>query len=356
MGTRRVLGGGHRIVHSVTTGLAVIFTLQACGTPANVGGVTRPSTSTASSSARLATPTPIASNNPGCMSQNRPAARSDASMAWLSGLDQAVLFGGWSSSAVAYFGDTWTWHAGCWTPNPVSRSPSPRQSMAMAYDPVRKVVVAFGGRTNPGMAVFSSETWLWDGKAWTRAAIRPALSFSWAAFDENLQRVLLYGEGPDGVGQTWMWNGAQWNAVEGPSPSDRSGAAMAFDPASQRVLLFGGLDDQAMKLINETWAWNGSTWSKLAPIHSPSPRQTVAMAPFAAKNEIVLVGGNGRDDVPADAWIWNGSDWSQTGGVGARLEATAIDIGSAVLLFGGGDLSGERNDVELWNGSTWTTR
>ena len=109
-----------------------------------------------------------------------------------------------------------------------------------------------------------------------------------------------------------------------------------------------------MTLLNDTWAWNGSTWSKLAPAHSPSPRQSAALASFSARKEVLLVGGNGRDGFDSDAWIWTGVDWSLTNGVGARAAAAAIDVGSAVLLFGGDDLTLQRNDIQLWDGSAWT--
>jgi hypothetical protein len=361
---RACLGGGDRrgrTVASVMTVLAVILALQACGAPAHVGGATTPSagepspTSTAAPTALL-TPTPIPSNRPACPSQDRPSARSSASMAYMSELNQAVLFGGWSSSKNGFLSDTWTWNAGCWTLNPLSKSPSPREGMAMAYDAVRKVVVAFGGRTDPVVPTSSTETWVWDGHLWSETTTGPAMAQSWATFDMRFHKVLMYGWANGGVAQTWAWDGATWHQLEVANPPARSAPVMAWDPSSGHVLLFGGLDLHTMSFVNDTWAWNGSAWSKLTPLHNPSPRQRAAMASFSLRHEVILIGGNGRGgDLPTDAWIWNGSDWSETGGVGARVDATAMDIGSAVLLFGGSDLNGDRNDVELWNGTSWTT-
>jgi len=274
-------------------------------------------------------------------------------MAYVSNLSQAVLFGGWSASRRGFLNDTWTLQAGCWSLNQVSAAPSPRTAMAMTYDPVRNVALAFGGRTDPSRANFSSETWLWDGHNWTQSTSGPALGFSWAAYDQNLQQVVMYGSGLNGDGQTWTWDGTQWHQARGPSPPGRTGAGVAFDPACHRVLLFGGLGYQTMSLLNDTWAWSGSAWSQLAPAHAPSPRQVFAMASFAARNEVVLVGGNGRGTFTSDAWAWNGSDWAQIAGVGDRIESVAVDTGSALLLFGGSDATQDRNDVQLWNGSVW---
>jgi hypothetical protein len=273
----------------------------------------------------------------------------------MSSVGEVVMFGGWSSATLGYHDDTWTWQGGCWTPHQLSIAPSPRTAMAMAYDPVRKVVVGYGGRTGTSLPIFSQETWLWDGHAWARAASGPPLDESWMAFDENLQQMLLFGNGPGGLGQTWTWDGAQWQQLSGQSPPARSRAGMSFDAASHRVLLFGGVDLQAMTLLNDTWAWSGSAWSKLAPSHSPSPRQAFAMAPFSAQRVVVLVSGNSRDGFVDDAWVWNGSDWSPTKAIGARGDSVATDIGSSVMLFGGDGDTSQLNDVELWDGSAWTT-
>jgi hypothetical protein len=146
--------------------------------------------------------------------------------------------------------------------------------MAMTYDPLRKVVFAFGGRIDPQMANFSRETWSWDGRKWSLVSKDgPDLLFSWAAFDENSQRVLVYGGVNGGTAQTWTWDGTQWRKLDGLQPPFRTAAGMAFDPASRRVILFGGLAGQCsgMAQLNDTWAWDGRAWSKLAPLRSPSP-------------------------------------------------------------------------------------
>jgi hypothetical protein len=298
---------------------------------------------------------PFASHTTLCASPERPVARSSASMAYMPNLGQAVLFGGWSNAIRGYLSDTWTWQSGCWTLHRLSVAPSPRVAMAITYDPIRKVVVAFGGRIDPSLPNYSSETWAWDGQSWSQTVKGPALAESWAAFDVNLQRVLLYGWANGATPQTWTWDGAQWHQLDVANPPARSGAGVAFDPASHSVLLFGGVGLETMTLLNDTWAWNGTAWSKLNPTHSPSPRQAFAMAPLSGQREVLLIGGNTQHGFVDDAWIWNGSDWSQSTGIGARADASAIDIGSGVVLFGGEDLTSEKNDVDIWDGSTWTT-
>jgi hypothetical protein len=232
--------------------------------------------------------------------------------------------------------------------------------MAVTYDPLRKVVFAFGGRIDPQMANFSRETWTWDGKKWSLVSKNgPDLRFAWAAFDQNSQHVLVYGDVNGGTAQTWTWDGVQWRMVDVPQPPARSGAAMAFDPASGRVILFGGIGDQVRTQLNDTWAWDGRAWSKLSPQHSPSPRQEAALTSFASKRGILLVGGNERTGFTHDMWLWNGSDWVELSGTTDRGDSPAIDIGSGVLMFGGWDINAggrvQRNDLVLWDGTKWTS-
>jgi hypothetical protein len=230
--------------------------------------------------------------------------------------------------------------------------------MAMTYDPVRKVIFAFGGRIDPQMANFSRETWTWDGKSWSLVSKDgPDLSFTLVAYDENSQRLVLYGDSNGGIAQTWTWGGTQWRKLDVPQPPARTGAGMAFDPASRRVILFGGSGDLVRTQLNDTWAWDGNAWSRLATYHSPSPRQEVAMTSYAVKPGILLVGGNGPGGLKRDMWLWNGSDWLEVNGSTDRLNAPAIDTGSSVLMFGGWDINAsgrvQRNDLVLWDGTKW---
>nr|MDA8292961.1 hypothetical protein [Actinomycetota bacterium] len=60
------------------------------------------------------------------------------------------------------------------------------------------------------------------------------------------------------------------------SPSARSFASMAYDPATGTMVLFGG--DGSSGLLADTWTWNGTTWTKQSPTTSPSARYGASMA------------------------------------------------------------------------------
>jgi hypothetical protein len=328
-------------------GLALVLPL-ACGRPP-----ANPASS--ASSPRLESPLASASTL-ACASHDLPAARADASMAYMTSLGLAVLFGGDNSNAV-FLGDTWTWKDGCWTVAMSSGpSPSPRIGMAMAYDPTRKAVIAFGGRTDPSKQIFSAETWAWDGLSWSLlSASGPQLHFGLAAFDPTAGRVLLYGS-TNGVSSTWTWDGAKWNAIAGQSPPERSQASMASDPLTGEPMLFGGVSHSPPANLNDTWTWDGDKWALRAPLHSPPARFGAAMATSSSNRLAVLIGGQAGPVIFGDAWTWSGTDWAQTVGFGQRIGAVAVDLGTKVLLFGGVDSAKNSfsNDSATWDGSSWT--
>ena len=51
------------------------------------------------------------------------------------------------------------------------------------------------------------------------------------------------------------------------SPGARSGAAMAFDPAINKMVLFGGYGGKYpnFRLFSDTWTYDGTTWTQESP-------------------------------------------------------------------------------------------
>ncbi len=100
-----------------------------------------------------------------------PTARSDAAMAYDSGIGQMVLFGGADTDA-SLLSDTWTTNGTTWTEAAPSSSPSARSDEAMAYDPSLGRVVLFGGLGAGNTTL--SDTWTYDGTTWSQ--LSPATS------------------------------------------------------------------------------------------------------------------------------------------------------------------------------------
>jgi hypothetical protein len=156
-----------------------------------------------------------------------PPARSYASMATLG--DELVLFGG-----SADLNDTWTYKAGVWTRISVSNSPPGRERASMAT--LGNNVVLFGGENVESYSLLG-DTWMFDGTSWTTpTGLAPAPSARyWTSMASVDNQVVLFGgygysSGPNDppLSETWLFNGVAWTQVGVSSPSlARAGASMA---------------------------------------------------------------------------------------------------------------------------------
>jgi hypothetical protein len=137
------------------------------------------------------------------------------------------------------------------------------------------------------------------------------------ALASGRNELLLFGGrvgllGPD-LADTWAFDGEDWRPLqddeEDEVPGPRRGHAMAYDAARDRVVLFGGeyggLD---VKFANDTFTHDGGGWSKRSS--GPPLRAHAAMA-YLGRDEVVVMFG-GRTDKGPDAatWIWDGQDWT----------------------------------------------
>ena len=242
-------------------------------------------------------------------------------------------------------------------------SPSARCCMGMAYDPATNTSVLFSG-SNGG-----ADTWIWHG-GWfpmSPATSPPERSNSGLVSDGTGNMVLFGGTTSTGnfLNDTWTWDGTTWTQQSPPvSPSPRSQMAMAYDPATSSVVLFGGcnISPGACKL-GDTWTWNGvaKTWTQQNPIVSPSARRA-PMAYDNANGTMLLFGGDNAVGVQyTDSWNWNGTNWVQV--FPASIPTPARNSANmtydatlgAILLFGGcaGDWENSLNDTWIWNGNAW---
>lgn len=197
----------------------------------------------------------------------------------------------------------------------------------MTYDPVRKVIVLFGGQSvAPGVPpAVLNDTWTWDGNNWQEQhpANRPSPRvFSTMVFDARQGAALLFG-GDGGQGQvyaggfadTWSWDGANWTEVRPKaSPPPRSEAAMTYDDQKGELVLFGGVSGQGATFLNDTWIWDGTNWSLRSPSASPPPRIGATIAYDPAVGRVVLFGGIANNANAGgflkDMWAWDGIAWA----------------------------------------------
>ena len=295
---------------------------------------------------------PNPAGNLGFQVQGVPSEREYAaeSMTW-DGADGYVLLFGGSNYTGTYEGDTWTYLHGVWTELSPPISPTGRDSTGLVYDATDNYVLLFGGYT-PGSGGVLNDTW----------------SFS------------------DGI---WTYNA--YASTHGPSP--RNSFDIAYDAATDYVILFGGHaapcnGNYTYQDCNDTWMYWYGGWTQLHPARPPPPaREQSAMVYDAADGYPLLFGGYGPKGIVnashalGDTWFWNATgygkvgNWTQvkTGGVycGTQAEgkcgATAapserwqIQLGydvadHEVVLFGGfNNSAGTFSDTWTYSAGVWT--
>lgn len=151
-------------------------------------------------------------------------------------------------------------------------------------------------------------------------------------------------------------------------PEPRRGAAMALDPHSRRLILFGGRRQDGTALA-DTWAWDGLGWQLVAVQSAPTARAGHSLTLDARRGTLLLFGGAGGPEAApqlfADTWEYLGdAGWNHLSDSGpaprqqAAMAGAAIDrAGGApgVLLHGGIDAAGRTlGDTWLWDGQAWT--
>ncbi len=229
---------------------------------------------------------------------------------------------------------------------------------AQAFDSVGGGTIVFGGRDRNGR--FLSDTWrLTDGTWQQLNTPGPAARSDHAMVSMGSAGILLFGgksttSDSTSLGDTWLWNGSVWTRVATTGPLPRGGHCMAFDPARNRVTLFGGFGADS-NLLGDTWEWDGSAWTRVAT-SGPSPRFAAAMAHDPSRRSTVLFGGYGAG-IKSDAWQWTGTEWQYYGEYSrsARYYATAAydDVQNGIVLYGGIGTSGVVTAETLWRATSW---
>jgi hypothetical protein len=273
-----------------------------------------------------------------CTSSPRPRAAS--SMAYDPASNQLILFGG-DGGGIGFLNDTWNWNGTTWTQvadsgdagcyNTCPGSPQARSGAAMAYDPAIGKLVLFGG-LGP-----LNDTWTWDGTSWTQVADSgdpgcttactdspPTTVSGSMAYDLPANQLILFGGGGYNSNATWNFDGTAWSQLADgtdpgctdtctSSPPPRSGSGMEYDPAVQRLVLFGGLNDAtSFSSVNDTWTWDGTAWTQVdddadpgctnACTDSPPARSALFLTYDETNRQTVLFGGQGVSDVLNDTW------------------------------------------------------
>ncbi|MEE9128279.1 MAG: kelch repeat-containing protein [Planctomycetota bacterium] len=281
-----------------------------------------------------------------------PAGRMIHAMAYDAARQRTVLFGG-TAGGFAVFGDTWEWDGTNWTLMKPTTSPSARRSVTAAYDVGRGRTVMFGGA--PMLGAPFGDTWEWDGRNWAqrKASTSPLARHGHATVYDCARRrtVIFGGYNLNYLADTWEWNGATWTEVKlTNTPPARGVTALAYDASRRRIVLFGGVAGTfSPTAMSDTWEFDGKSWTQIKPTFSPGKRYGHTMVYDPARQRVVLFGGKDpskyRNKELADTWEFDGKSWTKIkpakSPVARSHHRAAFDIvRQRVVLFGGSTLTG----------------
>ncbi|MHC5062599.1 MAG: Kelch repeat-containing protein [Planctomycetota bacterium] len=302
-----------------------------------------------------------------------PAIRQEAALARSGpGDSKFVLFGGIDTSSAIppiWFADTWIYDGGdmSWTEVFPPTSPSPRWGHVMAYDSDRERVILFGGRSELNTAL--GDCWEFDGLNWTQLFFdeSPApRAEAGMVYDPQRNTVVLHG-GSDGAPipmviheDTWSLGGdpLRWS-LESPAQSGPAVFApfMSYDELAQRVLLYGGLEENPAGPgfgipRGGMWEWDGSGWTRLTTQNSPGPLGNAQGAYHAGLNRTLVFSGLGPVGRTSDTYLFDYSTKEWTRSVTNMTPIKRIGAAAAydperarILMHAGKAITGELGDT-----------
>jgi hypothetical protein len=204
-----------------------------------------------------------------------------------------------------------------WSELPTSGTPPLGNGYRAIYDPVNHRKLVFSGSECYNMLCPNSLVWTLDlpTNIWSRAEpsgpTPPDRTSPAVAYDPVYRRMLVFGGGfkftlndvwelsmPAGGALSW----SQIPAIGGPSPRFTSGI---IDPVRNRFILFGGALPGANQTTNETWSLdlNTNTWSLLATSGTPpTPRSESGVMYDLLGDRMLVIGGFDGTSQLAETW------------------------------------------------------
>jgi hypothetical protein len=219
-------------------------------------------------------------------------------------------------------------------------------------------MVLFGGITQAQPVL--GETWTFDGKAWTHhhPSISPLGRQGAAmAYDSARQRTVLFGgvtipqtgKGMVEMRDTWTWDGRSWREEHPVLVPATSNMQMAYDPASRLVI--GFYVEPILQGKSHTMAWNGMDWQELHP--ATQPALSNVGTPVSDGNRLLYVAQAVAADggrYTSQTWSWDGRDWQR---LQPRINLPSVGA-NAVLDRSTGLVLVLNGDTWTFDGSTWT--
>ena len=232
-----------------------------------------------------------------------PSRRSDHAMAYNMDTKEVILFGGRikNPSSDTSSSETWVFNTEneTWSLATTMIAPSSRHGHSMVYDPVTRNIILFGGRDSAGY--FQNDTWIYNATKpeWVKISTQgpvPQARIGHAMASDNNGTILLFGGRNETTyfNDTWRFDTStlRWTLVNVTGPSPRMGHQMVWNSKGSSFILFGGKAVEGdAGYNNDVWEYSGK-WVRLNLTGvSPTPRYKYAMAYDPSTQKVVVFGG-----------------------------------------------------------------
>ncbi|MFX1536239.1 MAG: Kelch repeat-containing protein [Promethearchaeota archaeon] len=211
-----------------------------------------------------------------------PQARDSHSMVYDPVNQKVILFGGYGASYYRILNDTWAYDytTNNWTELTPAIGPSARYGHTMIYDAVNQKGILFGGHSwddENQIWIFHNDTWSYDytSNTWIEMSPHPYPSARYwhsMTYDSVNKKVILFGgigdssDSNNKLNDTWIYDYSSNEWIQDLSevhPSGRFSHDMVFDSTCQKIIVFGGRDNNGT-ILDDTWTYNyhesGGMW------------------------------------------------------------------------------------------------
>jgi hypothetical protein len=115
----------------------------------------------------------------------------------------------------------------------------------------------------------------------------------------------------------WSWDGKRWRCLSSDGPPGRDAPELAFDAARRRLVLFGGrtrVADRQFRVLADTWEWDGAKWIQVDTLGAGARRLHQVLGYDPSRRSVLLHGGldtDNRGKPLSDTWRWTGVRWEE---------------------------------------------
>jgi hypothetical protein len=236
-----------------------------------------------------------------------PPAAYFSSMAYDAALGVVVLYINDNSQ-------TWTYNGTTWTQQFPADNPGDVNGPSMDYDAALGEIVLI---TQPADSTptATDQTWTYNGSNWVQQdpSVSPPYSADFElSYDPGIGQMVLFGGygnmNGNALKTTWTYNGVTWaQPAPATSPPAAEQAPMSYDAALNEMILLTESGSGSPTSAMESWAYDGTNWTLLDTLSGPSRRILTVMADDPASNQLVLFGGlnNTTSFTAGDTWTAN---------------------------------------------------